>query len=84
MSDFGFCLNPSMVRVDIFKESGKFYDTIELNWDRYYTERNDGVELIDDTFKRCMKEQYPNRFTGLFAVCLEPYHEHSYPLMIKL
>lgn len=80
----GFSLNPEMVRVDIFKESGKYYTTIQLQWDRYFIKRDDNIELIEDTFKRCMKEQYTGKFTDMCAVCLEPYSEQSYPLMMRL
>ena len=35
MSDFGFNLNPQIVRVDLFNENYKWYTTLELKWDRY-------------------------------------------------
>lgn len=84
MNDYGFCLNPEMVRVDLFKgsESMKYYTTLELKWDKY--REDDGeYEDIKDTFIRLMKEQYPS-FKEYYVVCLSPYHRHSYPLMIKI
>ncbi len=79
----GFTIENNMVRVDLFKESGKYKDTISLKFDRYFTEIDNKIELIDDTFKRCMQEQYPN-IRNCICVCLDPYHEHSYPLMLRI
>lgn len=82
MGDYGFCLNPEMVRVDLFKLSGKWYTTLELKWDRFLVNQGN-TELIADTFERCMREQYPN-YKEYRAVCLNPYHEQSHPLMITI
>lgn len=77
--------SPEMVRVDIWKPSGKWYETVALKWDRYKTHLvGRPVELIHDTFRRCMKEQYPGSWLGMRATCLEPYHEHSHPVSIVL
>lgn len=77
----GFIDNETMVRVDIFKESGKWYDTVAITFDTYsYKEKG---ETIHETFRRCMKDQI-NRYEGMTAICLEPYHESAHPLMIKL
>lgn len=95
MSDFGFTLDPQMVRVDLFKpNSMKFYTTISLNFDRYFEVIPESeykktgqpkYEHINDTFLRCLRSQFPNFInSGFLAVCLEPYHKNSYPLMIKL
>jgi hypothetical protein len=80
----GFTANENMVRVDFFKPSGKWYTTEEMNWDKYISGSNiDGnYEHIIDTFKRCVAEQFQGYFNGMRAVCLEPYHEYSHPLMI--
>lgn len=78
----GYSKNEHDVRVDIWKPSGKWYTTLQLVWDpqKYYYED----ELIHETFRRCMAEQYPGKFLGMTATCLEPYHKHSHPIMIKL
>ena len=68
--------NPSHIRVDFFKPSGKWYTTEVLIFDSYYS--ND--EAITDTFKRCLYQQFP-QFESYNAVTLEPYHEHEHPLM---
>ena len=80
----GYSPDESMVRVDIWKDSGKWYDSIQLKWDRYSTKIDDDVELIHETFRRCLKEQYPNCYIGMRATCLEPYHVNSFPLMISV
>lgn len=79
----GYTDNDSMVRVDRFRrDSGKWYDTFALHWDRYRTNRGDDYEDIKTTLKRCIKEQYPEMdIDGFIFVCLKPYHEHSHPLM---
>lgn len=79
---------PNSVRVDIFKPSGKWYTTVALNWDRYRSgnpqDGADDYESIQNTFRRCMKEQFQDRWSGMTVVCLEPYHENAFPLMITL
>lgn len=81
----GYTTDDSMVRVDFFKQSGKWYTTEQMYWDRYSTRNKDGTigELINETFERCLNKQFPNHFTEMIAICLEPYHEHSFPLMIN-
>jgi len=72
-----------MVRVDFFLPSGKWKYTESLRFDRYHTHVDgQSVELIHDTFKRCLREQFPNNYHGMTVVCLEPYHEHAHPLMV--
>ena len=78
MKDYGFSTDPEMVRVDIFKPSGKWYTTIALKWIGYKD------VLIHEAFESSMKIQHPNNWDGMTAVCLDPYHEHSHPLMIVI
>ena len=78
--------NPSSVRVDIWTASGKWYETIEMVWDRYTTTIDGEIELIHKTFRRCLLKAKPNlktRHEGWMATCLDPYHEHGHPLMLK-
>lgn len=84
----GYDNNDSMVRVDFFKPSGKWYTTVALRWDRYKSkgfEDMEKLELINDTFRRYLTKQFYDLFVRdkLIAICLEPYHEHSCPLMVK-
>ena len=79
-----YSISPEMVRVDFFKESDKWQYTVAMKWDRYTSLTDDlFYEDIQDTFKRCLREQFPDRFIGLTAVCLEPYHKNAYPLMVR-
>jgi hypothetical protein len=71
------------VRTDFWKESGKWVATETIEWDRFYTKDPLGnVELIHETFYRCLKDQIGNRYNGLVVTCLEPWHEHSHPISI--
>ena len=81
----GYNSDDSMVRVDFFKESGRWYSSEDMKWDRYSVidERGD-IELINDTFKRCLDKTFgKDAYEGMIAICLEPYHEHAFPLMIR-
>ena len=74
----GYSSEPDMVRVDIFKPSGKWYDTIDMKWVDY-----DGP-LLHDTFTASLiKGGMSGRYQGFMMICLEPYHKHAYPIMIK-
>jgi len=68
--------NPRMVRVDFFKESGKWYTTEQMEW-LYH----DGM-LIHDAFLHCLRQNFNGHYSDMTAVCLQPYHEHEHPLMI--
>lgn len=79
----GYTEDDSMVRVDFFKPSGKWYTTKAIKWDRYsMRDGNGNCELLSETFKRCLDEQIGVRLSGMIAVCLEPYAETSYPIML--
>lgn len=69
--------SPNMVRVDYFKKSGKWYETLELNMDKGW----DKDLLMHDGIRKAMKEQGLSR-SEFFAVILDPYHENSYPVML--
>lgn len=74
--------DPQRVRVDIFKPGGKWYTTIEVKWLRY---RSGNDESIHDIFRESLRKECnsSNAYQGMTAVCLNPYHEHAHPLMIK-
>ncbi len=81
----GYCDDPRMVRVDFFKESGKWYTTEAIQIDN----RDYKGTLIHDALKNALDKMYiPEqnrlRLSGMTAVCLEMYHEHSHPIMIRL
>lgn len=75
----GFTTKESMVRVDIFKESGKWYDTVELCTAGGYFDHN-----TRDAVKNAFILQYPTSYKGMTAVCLKPYHQYSHPVMWRI
>jgi len=68
----------SMVRVDFFRPSGKWYSTEAIKWKMY------SRVPIHQAFKESLSEHCKGRMVGMTAVCLNPYHEHAHPLMVKL
>lgn len=70
--------NSGMVRVDFFKESGKWYMTEAVDmsdfWD-YGIIPHDAVEAALEAKGRNLKH-----FT---RVVLEPYHKSAYPVFLK-
>jgi hypothetical protein len=69
--------NPAMVRVDFFKESGKWYATEQMEWLHYK-----GEMLIHDAFIRSLQAQFNGKYHDMTAICLEPYHEFAHPVML--
>lgn len=76
----GYIDDDTMVRVDFFKPSGKWYSTEAVEWVGGYS----GVS-IHDAFAISLRNlhDYKVYYSEMDAVCLEPYHEHSHPIMIK-
>ena len=82
----GYTIHSSHVRVDRFKESGKWYDTLEVDMEDHYYDN-----IIQDALRRSINESYShvNNFVdgwlaqGGSFVCLEPYHQNSHPVMLK-
>ena len=81
----GYTTNSSHVRVDRFKESGKWYDTLEINMENHYDDLNIYKALRDSINETMQFENYVQRWLsqGGSFVCLEPYHQHSHPVMLK-
>jgi hypothetical protein len=88
----GYSNDPSMVRVDFFREGGKWYTTEAVKWTgSYFACPPSGTseikcECIHDAFIHSLRDHFadhPNRLCEMSAVCLKPYHEHSHPLMLK-
>ena len=71
--------NPNHVRVDFFKESGKWFDTVEIPWLEEYYEDGD----IHDALIRSIHAKIGFSYSGMDAVCLEPYHKYSHPIMLR-
>jgi hypothetical protein len=78
-----YCEEPSMVRVDFFKESGKWYTTEAIQFSRY------DESLIHNAFENSLRAALKEpsgklRLSGMWAVCLHPYHQHEHPLMMRV
>ena len=73
------------VRVDFFKESGKWYTTHEVEWKESWED-----PILTETFKRVLRRHLydgahkPYRLTDMIAVCLNPFHEKPWPLMQRI
>lgn len=80
----GYSISSEQVRIDLWKSSGKWHDTIALRWDRYFITIAGKSEDLHETFARCMKEQHPDKYIGMRATCLEPYSEIALPISIEI
>ncbi len=74
---------PSSVRVDFFRSTGKWYTTEAVEWIGY------SDVLIWDAFEASLRKHMTEpdgklRLSGMWAVCLDPYHEHGHPLMMRV
>ncbi len=78
----GYTTDSNKVRIDVWKESGKWYTTAQLDWDNYGNSWTKGDELIHETFKRCLAEQFKGVFKNMRVTCLEPNHVNSHPISI--
>lgn len=76
-------LTPNQVRCDIFKSSGKWYDTIELDFTEVPTDKN---TIMQEACKLALENtQYKSNSEGsMFAVILAPYHYNSHPILIHV
>ncbi len=76
----GYSADNSRVRVDFFRETGKWYTTEAVQWYGGYVQ---GATSIHDEFRESLKRHLQGRLSGMWAVCLDPYHEHAFPLMVR-
>lgn len=73
-----YSANEYMCRVDFFKPSGQWYCTEAVSFQGgLYDEA-----LIHDAFDKALKRHLQGRLSGMTAVCLDPYHANSHPLMV--
>lgn len=72
------------VRVDFFRDTGKWYTTEAVKMSGQY----EGGSLYDIFIAALLAHlTQPDgtiRLAGMWAVCLDPYHEHSHPLMRRV
>jgi hypothetical protein len=88
-----FSENPGHVRVDRFKPNGKWYDTFMVDMTKYWGYGSTPKDaLIDSMFnssipsiaKLAERIIWPPPVGSWYLVCLEPYHQYEYPVMIFL
>jgi hypothetical protein len=70
--------NSNSCRVDFFKASGKWYTTEAIVF-----ENSTYDDHPIDALLKALRSKLGNRLSEMTAVCLEPYCENSYPLMIR-
>lgn len=79
----GYSERSDAVRVDFFRETGKWYCTESVVMDG----RFEGGVLSNIFHAALLKHLTKSdgiRLLGMWAVCLDPYHEHSLPLMVRI
>ena len=79
--------DPNMCRVDVWKDSGKWYETIAVRWPDYSWEDRSEIPLIHEQFQEALIERLRQqdgtiRLAGMRATCLEPYHPYSHPVSV--
>lgn len=81
----GYTIDPAIVRVDIFKATGKWYTTIEINMADQY-DMDSTTNAVKEALSRTKWKPIDDtsHLAPLFAVCLEPYHKNSFPIVIWL
>lgn len=73
----GYAVEDSKVRVDRFKTSGKWYDSWQIDMAEHYR-----ATSLHDAVRECCLAAGMNT-EGYTLVCLEPYHQHSHPVMLR-
>lgn len=73
----GYTEDPTMVRVDFFKESGEWYVTEAVRWTGGWSVNKRNVH---DAFDQSLRDHLGDRLGNMDAVCLHPYHEYAFPL----
>ena len=74
----GYTTDDSIVRVDFFRPSGKWYATEAVKW----TGGCRAEHSIREAFEQSLRDSVGTRYSGMTAVCSEPYHELAHPLMV--
>ena len=76
--------DPRMVRVDFFKESGKWYTTEAVMWAGDWETDNIRDSFITSLCRHLYdpKNKDGFRLKDMTAVCLTPYHKNAHPQML--
>lgn len=72
----GYSVSDSVVRVDRFRLSGKWYDTLAVDMERFYTHYG-----VKEALQEAMRAAGHN-YLDWIVVCLEPYHQNSHPVSL--
>jgi hypothetical protein len=72
-----FSINEHDVRVDFFREQGKWYATEQLSMVDVYN-----YPSIHDAVRHALDVKFGKRYDDMWAVVLDPYHRHSHPVML--
>lgn len=70
--------NPNCCEVLFFKPSGKWYATETV----LFREEDYAGTDIHDAFLIALIDTVKDRFIGMQAVCVKPFHEHSHPISL--
>lgn len=88
--------NEGSVRVDFFKDSGKWHETVAVDMRSFYCGRRETagdrpIYLLPDAVIEALRADLTMRradgtlrYAGCWAVCLDPYHEFSHPQMFRV
>lgn len=72
-----YSLTPNHCRVDFWKKSGKWYDTVCVVF-----RNKDYGACIHESLSRALYASQPNNYIGMTATCLEPYNENTHPISV--
>lgn len=80
----GYSANDNDVRVDLWRDTGKWAMTVAVRWDAPYENCGIHKAFAIALLEHAKGYDRDNALEGLTATCLEPYHEHSHPIMLKI
>jgi two-component SAPR family response regulator len=77
---------PGHVRVDFFKESGKWSQTMQIDMTDYYNRPLLSEAVAEAIERQLGRKCIPLRIqsSGAFAICLKPYHVNAHPVVLWL
>lgn len=75
----GYSTNEGMVRVDFFRSTGKWATTEAVDMSDFYA-----LFPKEGLAAALHRHLSGGRLRGLWAVCLEPYSEHAFPVMMEV
>jgi len=81
----GYSADESMVEVNIFKPSGKWYTTLAIKFLTWDGDTAKNGKLIHDAFREALLGNQSASMLmsdGMFAVCINPFHENAHPIIL--